>query len=849
MSERIKEQLINELQQLSQEIKELEFYKQVLDQLPVCTIIYDASGKVVYRNRSTRLIDGYDDEELLGLSRNEYLERLDVKPGKSTKTMHLESPNDNFKSGIYTYNECTLRQKDGTLKNVLLNGNIIYDEENNCLGACGCALDITDYARTEKIFQLLAENARDLVFRYRFRPEPGFEYISPSCTTITGYTQEDFYADHEFPDKITHPADRASFKKHVQSPTYLTAPVVGRIMHRDGRLVWIELNYIIICDEAGAPLAAEGIIRDITERTTAEKSLLYSEREKALILESMAEFVVYHDPHMQIIWANRSAEELKGVSAAHLTGRRCYEVFQGQGGPCPGCPVEKTLQTGRPQEGEVTTPDGRKWFVRGTPVMDEQGEITGIVEIALDITRIKKTEESLRESEERLRLALKNSPIIILNQDRNLRYTWVYNTNSCFELETVLGNTDADLFAPDENYLLTKIKSQVIESGIDMQEEVRLTIKGKTYYYDQRVEPLRGPDGNITGVTCVAIDITERKQAAEALRRSEERFYKVFNHSPVLMSIRTVKDLQYLEVNESWQTHTGYSRSEIIGRTSRGSKLPENKTPLENRLNNEKVSYRTKSGELRTGLTSTEIIEAGGEKCILSVTRDITEIERAEQELARLDGLNLVGQMAAGLGHEVRNPMTTVRGFLQLLGGKEDRKEYAAYYEQMIGELDRANLIVTEFLSLARDKPLKPELQNLNSILRSLAPLLLSDSVLHRMNIVLDLGDVPDLLLDGREIRQLILNLTCNGLEAMSPGGNLTINTYHEDGAVVLAVQDQGKGIDPALLEKLGTPFLSTKEDGTGLGLPACYRIAARHDAVIKVESGPAGTTFFVRFH
>lgn len=88
-----------------------------------------------------------------------------------------------------------------------------------------------------------------------------------------------------------------------------------------------------------------------------------------------------------------------------------------------------------------------------------------------------------------------------------------------------------------------------------------------------------------------------------------------------------------------------------------------------------------------------------------------------------------------------------------MLGGKEDRKEYAAYYEQMIGVLNQANSIVTEFLSLARDKPLKPELQNLNETVRSLSPLLHSDSVVHRINIILDLVDVPDLLLDGREIR------------------------------------------------------------------------------------------------
>ncbi|MEW5899031.1 MAG: ATP-binding protein, partial [Bacillota bacterium] len=87
-----------------------------------------------------------------------------------------------------------------------------------------------------------------------------------------------------------------------------------------------------------------------------------------------------------------------------------------------------------------------------------------------------------------------------------------------------------------------------------------------------------------------------------------------------------------------------------------------------------------------------------------------------------------------------------------------------------------------------------------------------------------------------------------NGLEAMPPGGTLTIKTFQEGEEVVLAVQDEGPGIEPDLLEKIGTPFFTTKDDGTGLGLAVCYSIAARHKAAITVETSPAGTTFFVRF-
>lgn len=146
------------------------------------------------------------------------------------------------------------------------------------------------------------------------------------------------------------------------------------------------------------------------------------------------------------------------------------------------------------------------------------------------------------------------------------------------------------------------------------------------------------------------------------------------------------------------------------------------------------------------------------------------------------------------------------------------------------------------------NKAIKLSEHNLQSIVKAIYPLIQADAVRMDHDIKLKLDRVPNLLLDEREIRQLILNLVRNGLEAMLPGGNLTIRTSTDDDDVVLAVQDQGRGINPKTLDKIGIPFFTTKDNGTGLGLAVCYSIAARHDAMIKVETSPNGTIFFVRF-
>ena len=233
---------------------------------------------------------------------------------------------------------------------------------------------------------------------------------------------------------------------------------------------------------------------------------------------------------------------------------------------------------------------------------------------------------------------------------------------------------------------------------------------------------------------------------------------------------------------------------------------------------------------------------------ICCLIKDITEKKRFEQELKRLSGLGLIGEMAAGISHEIRNPMTTVRGFLQLLNQEDEFLGYKDYLNLMIDELDRANSIITEFLSMGNIRTSNLQKLDLNSILHDISLLLNADAFNQNKLIKIVTGNIPEILLNGNETRQLIVNLFRNGLESMVEGKVLTIRTYTEDNCVVLAVEDQGEGIKPEVLEKLGTPFFTTKENGTGLGLGVCYAIAARHNAKISIQTGPEGTTFFVKY-
>lgn len=224
-------------------------------------------------------------------------------------------------------------------------------------------------------------------------------------------------------------------------------------------------------------------------------------------------------------------------------------------------------------------------------------------------------------------------------------------------------------------------------------------------------------------------------------------------------------------------------------------------------------------------------------------------ISEQTDKMARLDRLNIIGEIAASIGHEVRNPMTTVRGFLQYMSIKKDFAGFKEQLQLMIEELDRANSIITEFLSLAKDHIMTFEILDFNTVIGEILPLLQADVLRNNCQIMVQLDRNAKVLMDKKSIRQLILNMVRNAIEAMPDGGDVVIAAACSESKVLLTITDSGVGIPGDMMDSLGTPFLTTKESGTGLGLAICYRIVQRHNAVIRVESAPGeGTSFMIEF-
>lgn len=503
-----------------------------------------------------------------------------------------------------------------------------------------------------------------------------------------------------------------------------------------------------------------------------------------------------------------------------------------------------------------------KWVMsRGRVVeRDAAGQSLSMAGIHIDLTDLKRAETAMRQSHQKFLKAFQYNPdpmaITILREGRFVEVNDAFVTTSGFTRQETIGRTVYDLKIwvnfSDRKRLFQALR----ENGSIRDFEVELRLKNgeiRTFCLSGEIFELDGKPHFLKSCK----DITESKRIQDQIRLSEELFSKAFNTSPIPMVIISADDQKYIMVNMAYCHCTGYSYEDTIGHTPLELGFFMKATDYDQAewllLTNQSVRdmeimFRNKKGEQRLGLISTENIVVDGRSCILGILVDITEQRKMEIEMTRLDRLNLVGEMSASIGHEIRNPMTTVRGYLQLLREREDYQPDKNYFDLMIEELDRANSIITEFLSLAKNKMVDMTRQNLNVIISKSLPLIEASALSRNQYIYHELNDLPDLLLDKEEIHQLILNMLKNGLESMSSTGAVTIKTLVENENALLVIEDQGSGIDRAVLDKLGTPFFTTKENGTGLGLAVCYRIAARHNATIDVKTSSKGTAFFIRF-
>lgn len=337
------------------------------------------------------------------------------------------------------------------------------------------------------------------------------------------------------------------------------------------------------------------------------------------------------------------------------------------------------------------------------------------------------------------------------------------------------------------------------------------------------------------------------KQMYEENRAVKEHLESIINQTADAIHI-TDLDGKVLRVNRAFEQLYGWRSREVENRRLKiippeaEEEMKQQHAQLIEGLSitsNETVWMKKDGTRVEVSVSTAPVRDELGEiTALISVSRDITSRNRMEELLRRSEKLTTVGQLAAGVAHEIRNPLTTLRGFLQLQ--QETNKLNHRHLDLMLSELDRINLIVGEFLILAKPQAVHFQERDIRFILGDVISLLDSQAHLHGVEFVLNASsDSAMVHCEENQLKQVFINLLKNGMEAMPNGGSIRIRLDHDEelNRVRIEIKDEGIGIPEEMMPKLGEPFFTNKESGTGLGLMVSQRIIQSHKGMMDIKS------------
>jgi two-component system, sporulation sensor kinase A len=494
--------------------------------------------------------------------------------------------------------------------------------------------------------------------------------------------------------------------------------------------------------------------------------------------------------------------------------------------------------------------------VKTIPIFKDYNCI-GVYSIFRDISGFKKAQADALEQEEILRSLINSIPEFVVFQDKHGRVLEMNQyAKDIFHLngQEIIGKTCEEIGCDEWNATPVLAEEKVHHpwdqhSKILFKHQI-LKDRGKEKTFEVVKAPGFTRSGKKQYLIAIGRDITQRKKMEEDLLETKELLESIFLNSADGISVINLEG-EILKTNRAFQRLYGYDEHNM-------PRYMIDLYPLENHSEAKEISdavsqgkeivdYETirrhKDGHLiEVSVTYSPIKDEHGKATAISaITRDIGERKKTEELLMRSEKLSAIGQLSAAVAHEVRNPLTSVKGFLQLYHDKINPEIFAL----MISELERIEEIITEFLSLAKPQAVTYQPTDMTALIKNTLSLMETQARLRDVTIQTDFQELFEHLhCEKNQIIQVLINVMKNGIEAMPNGGNLTIKTRVTNQSFVISVSDEGIGISQERLKHLGEPFFSNKDSGTGLGLVVCYKIIHEHGGDMKFYSvSGEGTT------
>jgi PAS domain S-box-containing protein len=753
------------------------------------------------------------------------------------------------------------------------------------------SLDRRRRRQVETRFQTLIESLPEIVYMAEAQPPYGVVYLGPQARRL-GYWIEDGRSAPALWSDLVHPEDRQRVLGEIESARGKKDrfEIQYRVVKRDGSVRWIHDRGTLLLDTEGKPLYWQGLLADITERKRAEEELRRSEEryrafveqsseaiwcfeyEKPLSMELSEEDQIEHAyKYGYLAECNDAMARMYGLSRAdEIIGARLGDLLI-RSDPRNIEYLQSFIRSGYrllDAETREADKDGKiRYFLNNLVGVIEDGFVARAWGLQRDITESRQMEVALRASERRFRLLIEGSSdiITIITGDGVIRY-------ESPSVERVLGYKPEELIEksaftivhPDDAQKVSDAIAEVLKENRSTQSvEFRALHKDGSWRTVEAVGMNLMDDPVIAGIVVNSRDVTERKQMEAALRRSESDYRNLFENANDSILIFETDSEIILEANKKACETYGFAREELIGMSlklltkdvKRGEQQIRQLIETGYTKNFETLHFR-KDGTPINILGGGSLIEYRGKTAVMAIARDITDVKKLQQQLIQADKLAALGQMIAGVAHELNNPLTSVIGFTQLMLLERSLDgQLRESLEIVRHEAERTRKIVQNLLSFSRQhKPSRTEV-DINELLDNTLDLRAYEMGVNNISVHRNYGQLPNVMIDEHQMQQVFLNIIINAEHAMHLhhlGGTLTLTTAFEKSAsnncVRIIIEDDGPGIATENLDRLFDPFFTTKPvgQGTGLGLSIAYGIIKEHGGSIRVESSPGQGARFI---
>ncbi|MBH0168982.1 PAS domain S-box protein [Fictibacillus sp. 18YEL24] len=657
------------------------------------------------------------------------------------------------------------------------------------------------------------------------------------------------------------PKEMAAFKKEMYERA-----LNGESLTYESELNGIPFLAAIgpIYNKDGTVSEVYGFCVDLTERVSVETQLAESEQRFRSLMDHNIDALFSLDLEGKFTTVNKACAELSGYSETELLNMT-FNPFMMPDRRAAAIDQFKDALKGHSKmyETRIQQKNGgtRQIMFTLTPII-VLNKVLGVFGIAKDVTAKREAEKELRETKDLLEAVIYHSSDAIsvvhltdysvkVNPAFEFIYGWSQDelTNLTSHILPVVPEDKA----AESERLMTIVKHGGYVKGV---ETIRLTKSGKRLNVSLSLSPIYGENGEVVALSAISRDITDKKLKEKALKESEEKYRIIAENTTDLVGVVDLEgNVKY--VSPSNRLLLGFDPSLYDGKKIQGFFHSDDRAKVRMAMNEMVQTQKPVKFEVRCKhahghwvtleANATPIANDSDQPdSFVVVARDLTERKKTEEMLRKSDKLSVLGQLAAGVAHEIRNPLTSIRGFLQLLQSRASENE--DYYEIMLSEIDRINSIVGEFMLLAKPQAMNFVQTDLRQLLRHVISILDTQAILTNVQIYFENEpDLPEIWCVDNQIKQVFVNMLKNAIEAMPTGGSVHIHLKKEGGYVIASFIDHGCGISEERLPTLGEPFYTTKEKGTGLGLMICYKIVENHHGKILINSKiDEGTTFSI---